>query len=55
MRDINMYGSTLKDVYDNFDTHKKGKMNYDSFCQMITAVGQDISKEEMKAAFDLID
>ena len=45
MRDINMYGSTLKDVYENFDTQKKGKMNYDSFCQMIMAVGQDISKE----------
>ena len=30
-------------------------MSYDNFCKMIAAVGQDISKDQMKAAFELID
>jgi Ca2+-binding EF-hand superfamily protein len=45
----------LKSVFNEFDTEKKGKMTLSSFKKMLTSVNKEITDDEIKAAFDLID
>jgi Ca2+-binding EF-hand superfamily protein len=49
------HGLSLKKVFNDFDKQRRGSLNFQEFKVMVQKMCKDISDEEAKLAFKMID